>query len=321
MADDFPYDLALSFLDRDRNIALDLQSKLGAQFKTFVYTSEQARLAGTDGMESLRRVFLEECRLAVVLYRDGWGATKFTSVEERAIKDRCFDGGWDNLLFVVLHENAKPPKWLPKQHIRLSLAEYSIDEAVGAIKRKVQELGAENRRETAKERARRIQKDQELLLAREERLRTEGYNAALEHANLLFDEIERQTESTTAEAPGIKLVLGKARNERVLRSLVASLLIYTEIIMPAGSGIKVAGFSGIVRTSQEYFAVYDKPSELFTRTYYFDLTPVKDWCWTEEGSTNTQSFTSQELAEHLMTMFLELHDEQSTLATERRTRR
>jgi len=64
-----------------------LQSKLRANLEVFVYSKKQDQLAGTDGMESFREVFREQSRLNVVLFRAGWGETRFTRVELAAIKD------------------------------------------------------------------------------------------------------------------------------------------------------------------------------------------------------------------------------------------
>jgi hypothetical protein len=88
----------------------------------------------------MRAPFLK-ARVNVVLYREQWGKTKWTAVEETAVKDRCFDGGWPSLLFVMLDKNSELPKWLPKPYVRFNLEDYGIEQLVGAIKLKVQENG------------------------------------------------------------------------------------------------------------------------------------------------------------------------------------
>jgi hypothetical protein len=62
------YDVAISFLHRDEQLALELQSKLSANLSAFVYSKQQEQLAGTDGMESFRLAFRSQSRLSVVLY-------------------------------------------------------------------------------------------------------------------------------------------------------------------------------------------------------------------------------------------------------------
>src|SRR5665213_3695102 len=99
------YDVAISFLQQDVNTAEALARKLGEVFDVFFYPDRQEELAGKDGLEGFREPFYDNSRLNVVLYRDGWGQTRFTGVEERAIKDACFNnGGYDRLFFLMLDE-------------------------------------------------------------------------------------------------------------------------------------------------------------------------------------------------------------------------
>jgi len=88
------YDIAISFLQKDESLALEISRRLTEQFSIFVYSERQEEIAGTDGLETFRQVFLAESSLVVILYRDGWGKTRFTRVEEQAIKDRFSDDGW-----------------------------------------------------------------------------------------------------------------------------------------------------------------------------------------------------------------------------------
>src|SRR3977135_1846030 len=98
------YDVAVSFLSADEALAVKLDQDLSETLSVFVYSKRQEELAGTDGLESFRQTFLSQSRLIVVLYRDGWGKTRWTSVEELAIKERVFNGHWKSLLFVMLDE-------------------------------------------------------------------------------------------------------------------------------------------------------------------------------------------------------------------------
>jgi len=75
----------------------------------YLFTQRQEQLAGTDGLESFRQAFFSQSRLVVVLYHDGWGKTRWTAVEELAIKERMFNGGWKPLLFVMLDKRSTYP--------------------------------------------------------------------------------------------------------------------------------------------------------------------------------------------------------------------
>jgi hypothetical protein len=157
------YEVAISFLSRDSGIATPLADKLQKSFRVFFYPRSQEAVAGTDGLSSMRDPFRHQSRLNVVLYRDGWGETPWTRVEQTAITERCLDGGWRTLFFVTLDAQSKLPTWLPDTHIRFRFADYGLDEAVGAIKARVQETGGTIRVETLVDKATRLasQKDYE----------------------------------------------------------------------------------------------------------------------------------------------------------------
>lgn len=96
MADDeFKYDVAFSFLVRDEQLARGLNDRLQTRVRTFIYSDaeRQVQLAGRDGEEAFAKVFGEESRIVVVLYRDGWGESGFTAAEATAIRNRAFTEG------------------------------------------------------------------------------------------------------------------------------------------------------------------------------------------------------------------------------------
>lgn len=135
------YDIAISFLSADEPIAAALYNALSEGLEIFFYPRKQEELAGKNGLEAMRTPFLEESRLVVVLYREPWGETQWTRVEQTAIQDGCLKHGWPRLLFIMLDKASVPPKWLPTAGIRFNYADYGLEQAVGAIKTRVQESG------------------------------------------------------------------------------------------------------------------------------------------------------------------------------------
>src|ERR1041384_970246 len=107
------YDVAISFLSKDEAQATAIYEQLNQGLQVFFYPRNQEELAGTDGMESMRKPFLDESRVVVVLYREPWGKTPWTRVEETAIKEGCLQHGWERLLFIILDKTSALPKWLP----------------------------------------------------------------------------------------------------------------------------------------------------------------------------------------------------------------
>ena len=126
------YDVAISFLSGDEPLALNLHEQLSETFSVFMYPKKQEELAGTDGLESFRQAFFSQSRLVVILYRNGWGKTRWTAVEELAIKERMFEGGWRSLLFVMLDQQSTYPAWLPETHVRLDYTKFA-DSLLGRL--------------------------------------------------------------------------------------------------------------------------------------------------------------------------------------------
>jgi hypothetical protein len=135
------YDVAISFLAEDITLAEALQRKLSEGFEVFFSARRQEELAGTNGAESMRRPFLTESRLNVILFKDKWGTTPWTGVESHAIEDSAIKNQFRNVFLLVIEKSTQYPAWLPYSFMRFHLGNYSLEEAVGAIKLRVQEQG------------------------------------------------------------------------------------------------------------------------------------------------------------------------------------
>jgi hypothetical protein len=197
--DDKPeYGVAISFLSVDCATAVAIAKQL-SPLTVFCYPRSQEELAGGDGMEKFRSAFRHQSRVQVVLYRKGWGETPWTRIEQTAITDRCLAEGWDGLVFVAL-DNAARPRWVPDTKIHFDLTNYPLNQLVGAIKLRAQELGAELRPETPRERARRAQ----AIVDFENETRAlfkgqKGVDCAREQAVALCDLLQAEIEGVAQE--------------------------------------------------------------------------------------------------------------------------
>lgn len=191
-ASDFKYDVAFSFLTVDESVATQLHAKLKGRLSSFLYTdaARQREIGGRDGDEAYGRVFGEEARTVVVLYRSGWGDKGFTQIESTAIRNRGFDHGHEFLTFIN-RDNSPLPKWLPKSRVWVGLDRFGVDHAATVIESRVQEAGGEPYDETAIARAERMQvehlaeNDRQLFLDSQD-----GAKAALEGCQRIFEYIE-----------------------------------------------------------------------------------------------------------------------------------
>ena len=149
---EFIYDVAFSFLFQDEKLVHELNDLINSQVKTFIYSKQQEELVGTDGIESFNRVFHNEARIVVVLYRERWGQTPWTKVEEIAIKNRAIKGDWN--FFIIIRLDKSPlPNWIPQINIWFDLDQFGIEKAAGAILFKVSQWGGKIHKETLEDKA------------------------------------------------------------------------------------------------------------------------------------------------------------------------
>jgi hypothetical protein len=121
VTDSFKYDVAFSFLTQDEPLATRLNDLLAGRLNTFLYARQQETIAGTDGEQTFNRVFGDEARLVVVLYRAGWGETRFTRFEQTAIRNRGAEDAYEFALFIPLDSPPTVPKWLPQYRLWIGI--------------------------------------------------------------------------------------------------------------------------------------------------------------------------------------------------------
>lgn len=139
----YTYDLAISFLHEDEELAFQLYNLLKDRVNCFIYTEQQKRLAGRNGEDEFNTIFGIESRTVAVLYRDGWGDKGFTKIEETAIRNKAHDEGYDFVLFIPLQSPANPPKWLPKNRLWIGIKRWGIEGAASFIESAVHSFGGE----------------------------------------------------------------------------------------------------------------------------------------------------------------------------------
>lgn len=162
MSKTYEFDVAISFLSDDEIIASQINDELSKNFNVFFFPNNQRDIAGKDGVDTFSEVFLKKSRLNIVLFRQKWGKTDWTRVEETAIKSRIFNGdGWDSLFLIKL-DNAEIPNWIPPTYIYAPTNQYPIEQLIPILKFRIEERGGILKEESLVEAAKRIQSEHTL---------------------------------------------------------------------------------------------------------------------------------------------------------------
>lgn len=201
---EFKYDVAFSFVAEDEPLATQLADQFEGRLEVFLYSRRQEQLAGTDGEKTFNEVFSKQARLVVVLYRDGWGQTPWTRIEETAIRNRAFDAGCDFVIFIPLDEKPAVPKWLPRTQLWVGLSRWGVSGAASVIDARFQELGGEPTQETLDHRAARVERTLNYEKHRENYLGSDaGVRGANESFGSLRDAVLEAVPRLQAAAPPI----------------------------------------------------------------------------------------------------------------------
>jgi hypothetical protein len=309
------FDVAVSFLSIDEPLAVELSNELSKNLSVFVYSKRQEELAGTDGLKSFRQTFLSKSKLVVVLYRDGWGSTRWTAVEEMAIKDRMFNGGWRSLLFVTLDEGSTLPNWLPESHIRLNYSHYR-GSLIGAIKMRAEELGSVLRAETAIEKAKRTQSNELARAERDRLLMDQGTAAIQTEHQMLRHQFGEKIAEIQPHLSTITLTQGSDGHEYIVRTERASISFNVYVTFPVTeSRIIVQEFDRPLILPQDRgrrgFFPGEEPRQISKREFYFDYKVSHGWCW-KQHSSSSELLTTPEVCEYLIKRVLEVHEQVKT---------
>lgn len=155
---EYKYDVAFSFLKQDEQIAYDLNDRIQDRYSTFIYSKHQEELGGTDGEKQFNSVFFEESRIVVLLYRNGWGQTSWTRIEETALKNRAFEKGWDFLLLINLDTTSTLPSWIPKTYIWIDFPRFKSEGVVAVVDHKIKEKGGQGKPDTVENKVERLKR-------------------------------------------------------------------------------------------------------------------------------------------------------------------
>ena len=201
---DFKYDVAISLVKEDVGVGQELHDLLRSSINSiFFYPESQRDLIGQDGVEKFGNVFRRESRVVVVIHRKEWGTTPWTGVEENAIKEMCWNEGWDRI--IVHSVDGSAPTWLPKIHI-WSGGRFGLTALAAAIEQKVKDVGGQVGEEDVVAKANRVRRALAAQEAREERRGTdEAVRAARNEYALINARLEQLVKESEPTYEGLKI--------------------------------------------------------------------------------------------------------------------
>jgi hypothetical protein len=155
---DFQFDIAFSFTTDDEAVATQISDRLQDRYRTFLYSKAQEKLAGTDGEDTFSAIFKHQARSVAVLLRPEWGTTRWTRIEQMAIRNRAFDQGYDFATFIVTVPGTPIPDWLPRTRIWYDLQRFGLNGAASVLAARIQEHGGAAVEETLADRTARLER-------------------------------------------------------------------------------------------------------------------------------------------------------------------
>lgn len=189
----FKYEVAFSFLQNDEPIAYEINDLIQDRFSTFIYSKAQEELAGTDGAEQFSEIFYALSRIVVVLFNDDWGKTRWTRIEESAIKNRMLNEGWDFLFVVKLNTKSRLPHWIPETHIWFDYPRFKAEGVIGVIDQRIRKVGGKSRPESIEDQVARLKRKRGSIQERDSFLQSiESLQTHASELRFLMDEFQNQ---------------------------------------------------------------------------------------------------------------------------------
>lgn len=304
--DSYKYDVAFSFLAEDESLATELNDLLQDRLKTFLYSKCQGDIAATDGEQTFNKVFGEEARVVVVLYRTGWGESPWTRIEQTAIHNRGYEHGYEFVIFIPLDDQPSVPKWLPRTRLWMDIKRWGASGTASVIEARIQECGGEPREESVQDRAERLARSLKFKAFRDRFLNSgEGISAANEAFEKLWEELQRLTvEIKTSENP-IALTPKRAGTRIVILGFNIGLSIvwhrsYSNTL--SNSELIVEFWDG-----HPYFPgsrLFDEPERLNSLKFSFDISVSEEYIWCATTS-DARQYSSKELASFILKRFMD----------------
>lgn len=309
---EYEYDVAISFLNEDELLAVKIAQKISEYYNCFIYTEQQKRLVGQDGEVVFNKVFNNEARVVVILYREEWGENRWTRIEKTAIQNRALEKGYRFCLFVKLPNVKEIPSWIPNTYIYYNFEIFGFEALIAIILNKINEYGGIEKESSIIDVVKNLNQAKKIEKLKYEKLNRpdiikianetidglldkvdeyyKNINQILEHSKLSKDESRTQTHE--------KYIKIKSYNLYILFYWKSS---YTNSLNDSDLTIEIGSHKSrslMPRPNEKQYS----PGVIITKTFFISYDPdIHCYSLTD----NKMQYSTQKLAEDYMRKYIE----------------
>lgn len=306
--DDYKYDVAFAFLQKDEHLANQINYLIKDKLNTFLYSKRLEDLANKKPEKTFIDVFGKQSKIVVVLFRNKWGTTPWTRIEEKAIRNRALEEGFNFVFFISLDDPPTTPKYLPKTQIWEGLAQRGINGAAIVIEEFVQSLTDQSRAELPNNTAVKIKKDPQFEIERSKFLESvHGLEIAKLEIKKLFSELESLKNKIEKSNKTFFVDYQKKERSCILNYGEYSIRFY---LQPANISPHMDSY--LYFELQKRGSASNEPQVLAVEEYHFEVKKVGEYGWIKDVD-NGSFISSKKLAEESIKLLLIQADNDSEL--------
>jgi hypothetical protein len=304
----FDFDIAISFLSQDETYANKIKTFF-SELNVFVYSDHQDKIVSKDSDEVFKNIFLYNSKIVVVLYRDGWGKSSNTYIEQEAIKDRIFKNkGTEFLIMVNMTGKETMPPWVSERMIWFDYSRFKIEGLAATINNKYSDLSDTKRIESPRDIAKRKSEEFKFHLKRKAFIESkEGVQSATNEFRNLAELLKKDLEKINNDHINFNYKEEQG-NQIIIRGNLLTLsiswnLIFTNTLESADEyaslNIQIMKRNMIIRENWNENSFYN----IYRCSYVYDLFYPDFKGWKEKNGNEFVS--SQNIVDELLNKLLE----------------
>ena len=295
----YKYDIAFAFLEKDEPLVNQINNLLKDKFKTFLNSKKQEYKDDLEREMLLLDVFKKQSRCVIIFYRNKWGTTPYTAIEEKAVRTRISEEGNNNLLVISLDNPPVVPKYLSKTQIWTELAQAGINGTAAFIEEQVKALGGGLSEELPLDVGIKLKKEPRFEIESSKFLESvSGLEIAVIELKKLFSALETEKNKITESDKGISLTFKRDEKNCVIHYGEFSIRFYLQTEK-----------SNLLLDSPLYFEMQKQDNTsnglniLAVEEYHFELKKVGVYGWIKRAETDS-FISSKQLAEDSIKLLL-----------------